>query len=195
VRGDVFRDYIAYVAGDRVRVTEVRAIGALSLRVPLAREEAPASRGLEPETHPTDTGEEIDEGEQVVTIIVAVDSFAKAAAVGVLLLHALWLLWVIFGAFFTRGRRVLTAVHLASLVWGLAVEVGPWPCPLTALEQSLQERAGVTPYSDSFIVHYLDRLVYPDISPQVLMIGGVVVCALNLTIYAWRWRRPRYNAL
>jgi hypothetical protein len=105
-----------------------------------------------------------------------------------------WLLWVIFGAFFTRGRPVLTAVHIASLVWGLAVEVGPWPCPLTALEQNLQERAGITPYSGDFIVHYLDRLVYPDVSPRWLVIGGIAVCTLNLLIYAGRWLRPRYNA-
>src|SRR6266566_4406514 len=35
-----------------------------------------------------------------------------------------------------------------------------------------------------FLLHYLDRLVYPDISPTVLTVAGVFVCALNLALYA-----------
>jgi hypothetical protein len=115
-------------------------------------------------------------------------SYAAAAA-AVLLLHVVWLLWVIFGALLTRGRRALTALHLASLVWGIAVELGPWPCPLTALEQTLQQRAGITPYDDAFLVHYLDRLVYPDIPLPVLITGAVAVCVLNLGVYALRFCR------
>ncbi len=54
----------------------------------------------------------------------------NAAVVLVLVVHLAWILWVIFGAFWTRGRRWLAAFHIASLVWGIMVEVGPWPCPL-----------------------------------------------------------------
>jgi hypothetical protein len=119
------------------------------------------------------------------------------AAAGVLLVHVVWLLWVIFGAALTRGRPILAGFHLASLAWGVAVEVGPWPCPLTALEQSLQEKAGMTPYTQSFLVHYLDRLVYPDIPAAGLTAGAVAVCALNVAWYGvrfYRWRRRRQKA-
>lgn len=106
-----------------------------------------------------------------------------------LAVHLLWILWVIFGSFFTRGRPWLTAFHIASLVWGIVVETGPWPCPLTLTEQFLQLRAGRTPYRGSFLIHYLDRIVYPDVSVRMLTICGVVVCAVNLLVYLYRGDR------
>jgi hypothetical protein len=106
-----------------------------------------------------------------------------------LVAHLLWLLFVIFGALITSGRPVLTWVHWAALVWGFAVEVGPWPCPLTSLEQHLQTQAGITPYQGAFIVHYLDRLVYPDIPAWILIAGAVVVCVVNAWVYIRRFRK------
>ena len=34
-----------------------------------------------------------------------------------------------------------------------------------------------------FLLHYLDKLVYPDISPNVLTFAEVVVCIANLAFY------------
>ena len=112
-----------------------------------------------------------------------------AGAAAVLAAHLAWLLFVIFGALITRGRPWLTALHVLALVWGIAVEVGPWPCPLTAAEQHLQEKAGFTPYTQPFLVHYLDRLVYPEIDESVLVPVAVAVCAANLAIYVRRLAR------
>jgi len=118
--------------------------------------------------------------------------FYDMAASAVLALHLAWILWVIFGALWTRGRRWLTAFHIASLVWGIVVETGPWPCPLTLTEDWFERRAGLAPWHGSFMLHYLNRIVYPDISWRLLTICGGAVCAVNLVIYAWRlwcWRR------
>jgi hypothetical protein len=84
-------------------------------------------------------------------------------AVSVLFLHALFIMWVIFGAFLARSRPVLRWLHIASLVWGILTELLPWPCPLTVLEDWLEAKAGVEPYQGGFLLHYLDKLVYPDI--------------------------------
>src|SRR5712664_4492202 len=55
----------------------------------------------------------------------------RAMAASVLLFHAAYIAWVIFGAFFTRGRPRLAALHVATLVYGMIVEIfGLW-CPLT----------------------------------------------------------------
>ena len=110
----------------------------------------------------------------------------NAAAVLVLVLHLAWILWVIFGAFWTAGRRWLTAFHIASLVWGIMVEVGPWPCPLTMAEDFFQGRVGLFPAGVNFLQHYISSLVYPNISVRLLTIFGVAVCAANLVIYMWR---------
>jgi len=109
-----------------------------------------------------------------------------ALSVAVLLLHILFILWVIFGALVTRNRPVLRALHVASLIWGILTELTAWPCPLTLLENWLEARAGVEPYQGGFLLHYLDRLVYPDISVTVLVTVGMLVCMVNLAFYGWQ---------
>jgi hypothetical protein len=110
------------------------------------------------------------------------------------LLHALFIGWLAFGAMLTRSRPVLRRLHIASLLWGILVELLPWTCPLTYLENWFESRAGVEPYSSSFLLHYLDKMVYPDISPIVLAIAGVVVCIANLVFYCGQaflsYRKP-----
>jgi hypothetical protein len=107
-------------------------------------------------------------------------AFYSVLATAILLLHALFILWMIFGALLTRSRPLLRWLHIASLLWGILTEVLPWPCPLTLLENWLEGRAGIEPYQGGFLLHYLDKLVYPDISANVLTIAGVIVCAANL---------------
>ncbi|MGH9535027.1 MAG: DUF2784 domain-containing protein [Terriglobales bacterium] len=108
-------------------------------------------------------------------------------AAAVTALHALYILWVIGGAALTRRRRWLAAAHIASLAWGVVVEVGPWPCPLTLLEQQLLTTAGQASYRGAFLLHYLQALVYPNLSDRILVIGAIVVCAANLGIYLRRY--------
>jgi hypothetical protein len=122
----------------------------------------------------------------------AASSFYSSLAIFVLLLHALFILWVALGALLTRSRPVLRWLHIGSLVWGIFTEL-LWPCPLTLLENWLEGKAGVEPYQGGFLLHYLDKLVYPDIPATVLVVAGVLVCLLNLAFYGrqmWiAWRR------
>lgn len=112
-------------------------------------------------------------------------------ATSVLFVHALFIVWVIFGALLTRSRPILRWLHIASLIWGLLTELLPWPCPLTLLENWLEQNAGVAQYQGGFLLHYMDKLVYPDISATTLTVVGVIVCAFNLALFgrhAWRIR-------
>jgi hypothetical protein len=113
----------------------------------------------------------------------AASGLYSSVAILVLFLHALFILWVVFGALVTRSRPVLRWLHIASLVWGILTELLPWPCPLTVLENWLEAKAGAQPYQDGFLLHYLDKLVYPDISATILTVAGVIICALNLAFY------------
>jgi hypothetical protein len=113
----------------------------------------------------------------------------RALAVATLTLHLLWILWVIFGILFTRGRRVLSWLHILSLIYSILIETLPWPpCPLTVLEAWLEARAGVTAYQGSFLVHYLEAIVYPDIPLSLLIAGAVAICLLGLGVHAFRYR-------
>ena len=79
--------------------------------------------------------------------------------------------------------------HILALLWGIAVEAGPWPCPLTLAEQFFETRAGLSAYQGSFLLHALDAIVYPNVPGWVVTLIGVAVCAFNLGIYAWRFRK------
>src|SRR6059036_3829309 len=103
-------------------------------------------------------------------------------------LHAAYIAWVIFGAFFTRGRLRLAALHVATLVDSVIVEIFGFWCPLTTFETWLDVRGGVSAYRGPFLLHYLDAVVYPNIPPNLLISGAVAVCILNLWIYARRVR-------
>jgi hypothetical protein len=123
----------------------------------------------------------------------AASSFYSALAIFVLILHALFILWVVFGALVTRSRPILRWLHIACLVWGILTELLPWPCPLTVLENWLEAKAGIQPYQGGFLLHYLDKLVYPDISATLLTVGGVIVCALNLALYGRQMWLARHH--
>lgn len=119
----------------------------------------------------------------------------KLLAVAVLATHLIWIVWVIFGYFVARNHRTLRWLHIASLFYGIFIEVAPWPCPLTLAEQWFEAKAGIAPYSQPFLVHYLEALIYPDIPESALIAGAVAVCALNLWLYLRRrWRNGRMAA-
>ncbi len=116
-------------------------------------------------------------------------SLFAIAAIATLIIHIAWILWVVLGALFTRCHPLLTALHVISLIWGIIVEIDLSPCPLTLAEQYLQAHSGFQSFQGSFLVHYLDRIVYPDL-PEILVVSaGIAICGLNLSIYLWRlWK-------
>jgi hypothetical protein len=89
---------------------------------------------------------------------------------------------------FTSGQARLAALHVATLVYGVIIEIFGFLCPLTALEEWLQVWGGVSAYRGPFLLYYLDAVVYPNIPPNLLIAGAVAVCVLNLWIYARRLR-------
>ena len=115
----------------------------------------------------------------------------SALASAVLFLHALFIVWMVFGALLTRSRPILRWLHIVSLIWGIVIQLLPCPCPLTLLENWWEQKAGVEPYQAGFLLHYLDKLVYPDISATTLTVAGVIVCTFNLALYGRQALRIR----
>lgn len=110
-------------------------------------------------------------------------------AVLALILHLLFIGWVLLGWLMTRRRPGLRWAHIVSLLYGIVIETGPWPCPLTLAENYFLQRAGIAPYREPFLVHYLEAVVYPDVSPALLTWCAVAVCGFILGIYVKRFRR------
>ena len=90
----------------------------------------------------------------------------RMMAAGVLSLHAAYSAWVIFGAFFTRGRLRLATLHVAALVYGMIIEIFGFSCPLTALEMWLEVRGGVSAYRGPFLLHIPRRSGLRRYSPE-----------------------------
>jgi hypothetical protein len=57
-------------------------------------------------------------------------------------------------------------------------------CPLTVWEQALRRLAGSTSYSESFIEHWLSRLLYWD-APWWMFVAAYTVFALILACTWW----------
>jgi hypothetical protein len=113
----------------------------------------------------------------------------RALAVAALGLHLVWILWVVFGWLVTKGRPGLRWAHIGSLVYAILIELFWFPCPLTLAENFFLARAGERPYEESFLIHYLDAIIYPNV-PQPLVTGvAIAVCLLILGLYALRFCR------
>jgi hypothetical protein len=129
----------------------------------------------------------------MLAVIFAVSLYSGLASF-VLALHALFILLGSCSELSLQPPENRSGpCHIASLVWGILTDVLYWPCPLTFAENALEQRAGIPPYQGGFLLHYLDKLIYPNISPSVLTIAALIVCALNLGFYALRfWGWPAY---
>ena len=87
---------------------------------------------------------------------------------------------------------MLQVLHIASLMWGVLTELFV-RCPLTLVENWLEQRAGIQPYQGGFLLHYLDKLVYPELPASVLTAAAVVVCLFNLAYYARVMRSEHHS--
>lgn len=114
----------------------------------------------------------------------------RVLADAVLLFHLGFILFVLFGALLAvRWRRVLW-LHVPCAIWGIAVELLGWICPLTSLENKLRSKAGIRGYSGGFVEQYVIPVVYPVDLTRLVQIGaGCLALGINVGIYAWVLKR------
>ena len=120
---------------------------------------------------------------------------ARLLADAVLVLHGLFIVFVLIGAIGVARWPRLAGVHLAAVAWAVYVAAAGRICPLTPIENALRRSAGEAGYSGGFIEHYLLAVIYPDGLTRGVQIGlGVFVLALNVALYA-RWLAKRRRAM
>ena len=103
--------------------------------------------------------------------------------------HLAFVVFVVTGGLLVlRWRRVAWA-HLPAAVWGAAIALGGFICPLTPLENWLRERAGGVAYTTGFIEHYLMPVLYPvGLTRPIQIAAGLFVLALNGVLYGLAFR-------
>lgn len=110
----------------------------------------------------------------------------------VLMLHATFILFVVFGGLLVLWRPRLIWLHVPAATWGVLIEFLGWICPLTYLENGLRSAAGDGGYATGFIDHYLAPMVYPSaLTHETQVLLGLAVLILNAIMYALVWRKTR----
>lgn len=105
-----------------------------------------------------------------------------------LVLHSLWIVFLVIGGLWGRKRLYVGVVHVGGLVFAVVMQVAGWCCPLTHLEFWLRRRHLPGAGSEgSFIIHYLERFVYPDVSLRLVFVLTIVLCVFNLLLYGGRF--------
>lgn len=118
--------------------------------------------------------------------------FSRILADLIVLLHLLFILFVMGGGFLALRRGRIGLLHLPAVFWGIYIEFSGTVCPLTPLENHFRRLAGSAGYSTGFIDHYLLPIIYPSgLTRELQFILGFAVIGVNLVVYYFLLRRCR----
>jgi Protein of Unknown function (DUF2784) len=110
----------------------------------------------------------------------------------VLVVHLLFIGFVVVGSFLTwRWPRIIW-VQLPAMMYGALVEFAGIACPLTDVQNYLLRRGGQAGYRGGFISHYLIQVIYPPGLTRGLQIAlGLIVVLIAIVGYGGYLRRAR----
>lgn len=112
----------------------------------------------------------------------------------VMVAHFGFVLFVVLGGLTVLWRGWMAVLHVPCALYGVAIELFGWICPLTPLEQALRRQAGAAGYGGGFVEHYIGGVLYPADWTEIHTTLGVLLLAFNLALYGailLRRRRAR----
>ncbi len=125
----------------------------------------------------------------------------------IVVVHFLWIIFMIWGFGFTLcavlgvyvfrtdriiwneffDRWIFRTLHIIGIVFVAILTLLDKYCPLTIMENLLRRRYDpAADHPGSFIVHYIERLVYPDIDPNLIVVPTLFVAAFTIAVFAIR---------
>jgi len=117
---------------------------------------------------------------------------------GVLMAHVLFVLFVVLGLVlipvggYQRWHWIrnlwFRLIHSAAILFVVAQSWLGEICPLTEWENRLRVAAGEAGYSQSFIQHWLGKILFFDLNPRVFTAAYTLFAILVLL--AWLWVPP-----
>ena len=117
------------------------------------------------------------------------------SADAVAVIHFLFVVFVLFGAFLVLAWPKAIWLHAPALMWGLVVECTGTECPLTPLENHLRVLSGESGYAEDFLSHWLRTVLYPESLTRGHQIAmGASLLLLNAGLYLWIIRRHRHQS-
>lgn len=111
--------------------------------------------------------------------------FYRTLADIVVVLHLLFIVFVLGGGVLVLFWRRCAWLHLPAVLWGILIELTDGICPLTPLENWLREQGQGAGYHTSFIEHYLLPVIYPAaLTHELRLVFALVIVVINAGIYA-----------
>ena len=102
----------------------------------------------------------------------------------VVFIHFLWILFLFFGSIWGVRDKIVMIIHLSGLLLAILLQILKLYCPLTHLEFWLRSKHDpALAYAGSFIIHYVERLVYLELSGTMVLAVTVFLCLFNLWVY------------
>ena len=117
----------------------------------------------------------------------------KILADTIVVIHFAWILFMLLGfiltlyGFFWRkffDKWLFRILHLCGIIYvGLLTLLGQY-CPLTIVENTLRSQydTGLR-YPGSFIIHYVEKLVYPDVNPRIILIPTILIALFTIMVF------------
>tara|TARA_Y100000591_G_C21786863_1_gene674298 strand:+ start:1105 stop:1467 length:363 start_codon:yes stop_codon:yes gene_type:complete len=101
-----------------------------------------------------------------------------------LLIHLVFILFVVFGGLLFFIFSKIIYIHFPSLLWGIYIELTNSVCPLTYLENWFLHKGELTTYSNDFINKYLFPVIYPEgLTNEIQICLGISLIVINILIY------------
>lgn len=106
--------------------------------------------------------------------------------------HLAFVVFVVLGGLLVMKWPRLIWIHLPAVLWGVAIELSGWICPLTPLENWLRHKGGEESYQFDFVARYLLPMLYPQgLTRGSQVVLGALVLVVNVAIYGWVLRRRK----
>ncbi|MBE9516106.1 MAG: DUF2784 domain-containing protein [Proteobacteria bacterium] len=103
-----------------------------------------------------------------------------------LLLHLAFILFAILGGLLVLYRHWFAWIHIPAVLWAAVVNMTPWLCPLTPLENYFRAQAGQEGYVGGFVANYIAPIIYPGVVTQdVILALAIAVVCWNLLVYGF----------
>jgi len=110
----------------------------------------------------------------------------------IVLAHLAFVAFVVAGGAIVLRWPKVAWVHVPAVIWGAAVELTGWICPLTPLENWLRQRGGNDAYGGDFVARYVLPTLYPEgLTRESQVLIGTAVVLLNTIIYTVVIRQRR----
>lgn len=110
----------------------------------------------------------------------------------VVFVHFLWVLFLLLGWLLALRFELIRWLHIFGVLFALFLNITHLYCPLTYLEIWLRKKAGAQAYDSSFIIHYLEKLIYISIEPERLRLLTYIFVLLMALFHGYLFYRKRY---